>query len=275
MVEALLKYPKVLALSVLCHLVIIMALVLNFHFFDQSKWVQSDVQLKPIQATVIESKQIEESKQQKNIKKAEQLKDQAKQKKLAKQQKAAEAKQKATIKKKQALDAKRKKEAAQKVANEKIKQQQENQRKQAEAAENKRLAEKKQLAQQTKKQEAEKRRLADQQQQRKEAKLKAQIKAEQSNHRLNSLKDAYMTAIKQKIERNWIRPQESGKIASCEVHVLQGPGGIIVDVAFGVCSGTKAYRASIENAVYKAEPLPKPGDEALFDREIEFIFAPK
>ena len=61
----------------------------------------------------------------------------------------------------------------------------------------------------------------------------------------------------------------------CEVHVLQGPGGIILDVSFGACGGSTAiYRASIEKAVYKASPLPKPGDPALFERELTFLFEP-
>jgi len=62
----------------------------------------------------------------------------------------------------------------------------------------------------------------------------------------------------------------------CEVHVVQGPGGVILDVIFGACGGsTGTYRASIENAVYKAEPLPDPGAPALFEREMTFLFNPE
>ena len=61
----------------------------------------------------------------------------------------------------------------------------------------------------------------------------------------------------------------------CEVKVQQGPGGLILDVTFGNCGGsTSTYRASIENAVYKAEPLPKPGDPELFERDLIFYFDP-
>jgi colicin import membrane protein len=57
---------------------------------------------------------------------------------------------------------------------------------------------------------------------------------------------------------------------------VQGPGGIILDVTFGACKGsTAAYRSSIENAVRKADPLPKPGDPALFERELNFNFKPE
>ena len=93
--------------------------------------------------------------------------------------------------------------------------------------------------------------------------------------KLNSFRDAYRMAIMKKIRRNWIRPAGSEKIPNCEVRVLQGPGGIILDVTFGSCPrGTPAYRLSIENAVYKAEPLPKPGDPAIFERNLVLIFTP-
>jgi TonB family protein len=41
------------------------------------------------------------------------------------------------------------------------------------------------------------------------------------------------------------------------------------------CSGSTAtYRASIEDAIYRAEPLPSPGDSELFERELNFYFEP-
>jgi len=99
--------------------------------------------------------------------------------------------------------------------------------------------------------------------------------AEERQQKLNSLREAYILAIRQKVERNWIKPAGSGKMPICEVHVVQLPGGIITKVDFGACAGsTTTYRASIENAVYKAEPLPKPEDPELFERELNFFFNP-
>jgi len=101
------------------------------------------------------------------------------------------------------------------------------------------------------------------------------LPAEEYLSRHNSLREAYRLAIKQKIERNWRQPQESGRIPDCEVRIIQGPGGIILDVSFGACQGgTTAYRMSIENAVYKSEPLPKPADPSLFERELIILFNP-
>ncbi len=110
---------------------------------------------------------------------------------------------------------------------------------------------------------------------RKQQELNEKLKAEKSQPRLNSLREAYRLAIKQKIERNWRQPQDSGEMPECEVRVMQGPGGIILDVSFGACKGeTTSYRLSIENAVYKAEPLPKPGDPSLFEHELIILFNP-
>jgi TonB family protein len=99
---------------------------------------------------------------------------------------------------------------------------------------------------------------------------------EQNQPSLNTSRDAYVLAIRQKVERNWIKPSGSGNMSSCEVLVVQGPGGIILDVDFGHCDGSTAtYRASIENAVYKAEPLPSPGDPELFESQLVFFFNPE
>ena len=99
--------------------------------------------------------------------------------------------------------------------------------------------------------------------------------AEERQQKLNTLREAYILAIRQKVERNWIKPAGSGKMPICEVRVMQLPGGIISDVKFGACDGSTAtYRASIENAVYNAEPLAKPGDPELFERELNIFFKP-
>ena len=102
-----------------------------------------------------------------------------------------------------------------------------------------------------------------------------EITAEESQRRLNTLREAYKLAIIQKIERNWLKPKGLTELSDCEVRVTQGPGGIILDVSFGACQGgDSTYRWSIENAVYNAGPLPKPGDPSLFDRELIILFSP-
>jgi colicin import membrane protein len=287
MFEELLRYPKALGLSVLFHFVIIIATVINLQFFDKPKLLQTDTQVKTIQARVIESKQFEESKQKENTQKADQRKSELE--KIALLEKANELKQKKEIEKKKSLeDQKKKLEKQKKEAQVKelaaIKKKKDAREKEKLKAQEKAEAEEKAAIEKEKKIKArankieEDRKLAEaeQEQKRKESELKAQLEAEESSRQLSTLKQKYINDIRQKIERNWRRPQQSVKIDSCEVKVLQGPGGIILDVTFGDCNGgTNAYRASIENAVYKAEPLPEPGDDVLFERKIIFIFSPK
>ena len=85
----------------------------------------------------------------------------------------------------------------------------------------------------------------------------------------------YEAAIRQKVERNWIRPSTAGSGASCEVMVEQDPGGGVMSVQVRSCEGDQAFRHSVETAVKRASPLPTPADPALFDRNIEFIFKPE
>ena len=100
------------------------------------------------------------------------------------------------------------------------------------------------------------------------------IKNPKPQQGLDSLRSQYVLAIRRKIERNWVRPLERGSWQECEVHVVQGPGGIVLDVSFEACDGASStYRASIENAIYRADPLPRPSDPSLFDKDIIFWFS--
>jgi len=310
----LLKHPRALVLSLLFHLGIIAVMVLNLTFVDRPKQLKAGPTAKTVQAEIVDLKQIEEQKKQKELeakrktdaekKKKDEAKKQAdKKKRDAEKKRKKEAQKKADLKKKKQADEKRKKEAARKKeekrvadakrksdekrkADEKQKADEKKKVEQARLAEEKRKAEEARVAEEKRKAEEarvaeekrqieEARRLEEEQRRRAEEELKAQMLAEENQARLNTLREAYILAIKQKVERYWIKPAGSGKMPVCEVHVVQGPGGIILDVNFGDCGGsTTTYRASIENAVYKAEPLPEPEDPELFERELNFFFNP-
>jgi colicin import membrane protein len=57
--------------------------------------------------------------------------------------------------------------------------------------------------------------------------------------------------------------------------VRQIPGGEVVEVRIVQSSGNAAFDQSVERAVLKASPLPRPRDPSLFAQEIEFIFEPE
>ncbi|MGB5621560.1 MAG: cell envelope integrity protein TolA [Gammaproteobacteria bacterium] len=85
----------------------------------------------------------------------------------------------------------------------------------------------------------------------------------------------YIALIQQRVTRNWIRPPEARAGLSCELFVSQIPGGEVVSVRFGRCNGDDVVRRSIEVAVFKASPLPKPPNPALFERNLVFEFKPE
>jgi colicin import membrane protein len=86
---------------------------------------------------------------------------------------------------------------------------------------------------------------------------------------------AYVYAIQQKIERNWIRPASAMPGLECVVLVRQVPGGEVVGASIERCNGDAAVQRSIEAAVFKASPLPEPDNPSLFDRNLRIIFKPE
>jgi colicin import membrane protein len=88
-------------------------------------------------------------------------------------------------------------------------------------------------------------------------------------------KAAYMFAIQQNIQRNWVRPASAEVGLECTLHVRQLPGGEVVDVSFGTCNGDETVKRSIESAVHKASPLPAPRDPSVFDRDLRLTFRPE
>ena len=91
----------------------------------------------------------------------------------------------------------------------------------------------------------------------------------------SGLMQQYLTAIKARIERSWIRPPTAQPGLSCWLDVTQVPGGTVTNVRVGKCNGDAAVQDSIVNAVQKASPLPPAPDPSLFDRNLHIEFAPQ
>jgi colicin import membrane protein len=86
---------------------------------------------------------------------------------------------------------------------------------------------------------------------------------------------AYLALIRQKVERNWVRPPSAKPGLECEILVTQIPGGQVTGVRMGTCNADDAVRRSIEAAVLRASPLPLPDEAALFERNLRFTFKPE
>jgi len=88
------------------------------------------------------------------------------------------------------------------------------------------------------------------------------------------LLDEYIRLIENRIQQNWISPVSSHVGLECVVNVTQIPSGDVVDVSVGRCNGDEAVVRSIEAAVLRSSPLPRPPISSLFERNLEVVFNP-
>jgi colicin import membrane protein len=110
-----------------------------------------------------------------------------------------------------------------------------------------------------------------------EAELQRVLAVEDERRRAeeSGLLDQYIRLIVNRIEQNWIRPASALPGLECEVRVTQIPSGDIVDVRIGNCNGDDAVIRSIEAAVLRSSPLPRPPLPSLFERTLNVVFAPQ
>jgi len=117
--------------------------------------------------------------------------------------------------------------------------------------------------------------LAQQQAQEAADDLKRSIAAEErANARAGPALASWQAQIAARIERAWIRPGTARAGIQCVLNVTQVPGGEVTAVSIGQCNGDAAVRQSIQDAVYRASPLPPPPDPSLFDRNLVINFKP-
>jgi len=198
------------------------------------------------------------------------------------------------------LEEQRRREAeAERVRQEQLKREQEAERRRADAAKRQKQAEaerrqkeenrrKQELAQKQKAEEAarqkaaaqEKQRAAEQRRKEAERALQAEVAAEEQRRaeaQALSEVERYKGLIRQKVSRFWNRPAGAAKGLQCTVRVRLGPGGAVLSASVVRSSGDSAFDRSVENAVYKAEPLPVPQDAKVFEyfRDVEFVFIPE
>lgn len=146
----------------------------------------------------------------------------------------------------------------------------------AEEAERRRLEEEARVEEQ-RRAEAERQRQAARRQAEQEAELALALAAEEEARRVEraGLLDEYVRLIQNRIQRSWIPPASAQSGIECTVNVTQIPSGDVVDVRVGQCNGDEAVVRSIEAAVLRSSPLPRPPVPALFERNLEVIFRPE
>lgn len=117
----------------------------------------------------------------------------------------------------------------------------------------------------------------EQARQQRESELNAQIAAEErvTAARAGAAGQQYIAQITAAIVRAWKRPPGATVGTQCEVRVTQVQGGVVTAVQVVRCNRDEIVRQSIEDAVYRASPLPRPADPALFDRNLTITFRPE
>jgi colicin import membrane protein len=259
--------PRAVAYAVLMHVVLLIVLVFSL---DWTPKISRPAGVKvPIEAKLVDQRKLDAIEEQKQAeqRKIEEAKQQAEQ--AAKKKKEQEAKRKAEAEQKKRAEAERKKKAL--LAAKKKKEQEAKRKAEAEA---KRKAE----AEKKRKAEAEAKRKAEEAARRREAEqaLQQQLAAEQAE-RDQGIVAEYTAYIQEKIQQHWLKPAGSPEGLSCTVQVSLIPGGDVARVQIVRSSGDPLFDRSVENAVYKAAPMPLPRDPAVFKyfRELRLIFKPR
>lgn len=211
-----------------------------------------------------ERKQVEAeaAKHRESARQQAQVEEQARRRAEAKKKAQAEARRKAEAKKKAEAEVRRKAEAKKKAKEEARRQAAAKKKAAEEARRQAELKKQRQAAERARKQK-----LARQRE------LETQMRAERDQLEVGRV----VAAIKQKVERNWLRPPgTSNRGLTCRVRVRLGVNGSVLLVSVIESSGNGAFDRSVESAVRKADPLPMPTADRLKSRfrELTFEFDP-
>ncbi len=267
MLELIKKNPRAAAFAVAIHVLILVLLIVSFHFKTDHHTLPGNPAEKVIQAVTVDEKRVEKELAQ--IKSDE-----------TRHHRELEARARSA-------------EAARKKEEERLALTKRKQQEQAEA-DNKRLSKLKQeqqaLADKRKKEEsrlksleterkAEEQRLQQVEQQRREDELRRKMAAEQQrlsqeqNTQRVSMINKYRSLIEAQVRRQWRVPPGTKLGMSCELRVRLIPSGDVMQVQVTKSSGNTVFDRSVETAVRMASPLPLPPPEAnLFDEFRELVF---
>ncbi|MBL1319974.1 MAG: cell envelope integrity protein TolA [Methylophaga sp.] len=100
---------------------------------------------------------------------------------------------------------------------------------------------------------------------------------EQEATRVEGVVNKYVSIIRQRVKRYWIKPTSAEQGLQCTLQVSLFPGGDVKQVKVVKSSGNALFDHSAETAVYKAGPLPVPTDPkaAAKFKQFSFNFKPE
>ncbi len=85
----------------------------------------------------------------------------------------------------------------------------------------------------------------------------------------------YAGLLRASIERHWKKPPSSVKGGDCVLKLRQDENGTVLDLDVVSCDGDRLFVRSVEEAVWKASPLPSPPSPEVFDADVELTFRQK
>lgn len=282
---------KAMFYAIIVHLIVGVLLVLNVdwptHIVSSSRPKPAPVQANVIDESEIQ-KQTEAIRQKEEAEKQKQLEAQKKLDELL-NKKREEEERLAEIRKQQETEKKKAEELAKKKEQEQLElaklKKEEEQRKQAEAKAKAEAERKRKEEEQRRKEEEERKRKAAEEErakelaakQEREKQLQEQLEKERLQRRVNDALAQYIPIIKQKVSRNWNRPEILSSNIEAHVNVRLSQSGEVISARVVKSSGNPVFDRSVENAVLKASPLPIPQDRGVNEefRNLKLIFKPE
>jgi len=226
------------------------------------------------------SKRIEKQKKDKIKRQREKKKREA----LAKKERAEEKKREKARKRqleerrKKAAEQKREKAKQDEIARKKKRKADAKKRKLQEAkrkkAEKKRKAAAKKKAERRARRLAEKKRIDEDRQRQLDAEEKRM--RDEKSRETSLLQRSWFASITSKVSRNWARPTNVQGEVVCRAYVRITRGGTILEARVESCTGgDDLLKRSVQTAIIKSDPLPKPDSPEIFVSEFYFDFVDK
>ena len=284
------------AISVLLHVVVFGLLGVSFASCTGPVERGAEAPPRVIQAAAVEPREVETYYRERQARERERLKAQERERRkrleqerrraeaVAKKRRERQAREQAERERRQALLQKEKREAA-----EALRLQEQVKRREAERERRERQA---RAERERKEQEA--RRKAEEERQRKEqeALRKAEEERQRKEREARRLAEEqqrlvmrkrqralwtrqYAGLLRASIERQWKKPPRSVRGGDCILKLRQDENGTVLDLNVVSCDGDRLFVRSVEEAVWKASPLPAPPSREVFDADVELTFRQK
>jgi len=189
--------------------------------------------------------------------------------------KAEEKKRKQKLAKKEKAERENKKKELAKLKQEQqeLEQKRRDEQQKLAAIEEKRKAEEDAIRKKKQAAAAEERRLAQEAEMRQQM-LEEERRLAKTSAENQKLLSQYIYQIQKKVEINWNAPASMTSGWSCEIMVEQNRFGEVQNVRTKQCSGSEAFKSTVERAVRKASPLPEAPNNDVFEKKLNFIFRP-